>query len=58
MKGRSLMKLGKKTDSAKEFRAVIAQYPRSDSAAKACTELKGLGYSCAVSTAASRKKKG
>jgi tol-pal system protein YbgF len=57
MKGRSLVKLGKKTDSAKEFRSVISQFPRSDSAAKACTELKNLGYSCTASAAASRKKK-
>jgi tol-pal system protein YbgF len=58
MKGRSLARMGRKTDSAKEYRALIAQYPRSDSAAKACTELKSLGYSCAISSAASKKKIG
>ena len=50
--------MNRKTDSAKEFRSVLSQYPRSDSAIKACTELKSLGLSCAVSTAASKKKKG
>jgi tol-pal system protein YbgF len=57
MKGRSLVKSGRKTDGAKEFRSVLSQYPRSDSSSKACTELKGLGYTCGVA-AASRKKKG
>jgi TolA-binding protein len=59
MKGRSLLKLNRKTDGAKEFRAVIAQYPRSDLAPRACTELRGLGYSCGASpSAAAKKKKG
>ena len=58
MKGRSLVKMSRKMDGAKEFRSVLSQYPRSDSAIKACTELKSLGLSCAVSTAASKKKKG
>jgi TolA-binding protein len=58
MKGRSLVRSGHKTDGAKEFRSVLSQYPRSDSTPKACTELKALGYTCGIASAASKKKKG
>src|SRR5579864_5121637 len=42
-KGQALVLMDKRTDGATEFRQVLAKYPRSDVAPKACSELKALG---------------
>jgi TolA-binding protein len=55
-KGRALVKLGRKTDAQKEFRALRAKYPRHTLAPKACTELQAIGFGC--SAGAAPKKKG
>ena len=56
-KGQALVLMDKRTDGATEFRQVLAKYPRSDIAPKACSELKALGYNCSPPTA-SKKKRG
>lgn len=45
MKGRTLLKLGRRTDAEKEFRAIISASPQSDAATRARAELKDLGVS-------------
>jgi tol-pal system protein YbgF len=57
MKGQALVKLNQKTDAAKEFRAILARFPNSEVKDKACTQLKGLGMSCAVPPAAKKKSR-
>jgi TolA-binding protein len=57
MKGRTLVKMGRRDDGAKEFRGLLAKYPRNSLAPSACSELKALGLSCAVAPAAVSKKK-
>ena len=57
MKGRTLVKLGRRDDGAKEFRGLLAKYPRNSLAPSACAELKALGLSCAVAPSAAAKKK-
>jgi tol-pal system protein YbgF len=47
-KGQSLVMMDKRTDGAAEFRGVIAKYPHTDMANKACSELRQLGYNCSV----------
>ena len=54
MKGRSLMQLGRRTDAATEYRALIQKYARTEPADKARAELKNMGLSA---TPASRGKK-
>ena len=54
-KGQSLVLMDKRTDGATEFRGVIAKYPHTDTAAKACSELRQLGYNCSVGTAPKKK---
>jgi TolA-binding protein len=58
MKGQALVKLGRKTDGAKEFRSLVAKYPTNELARRACTQLTTLGYTCTLPAAAARKKKG
>lgn len=53
MKGRSLVKLGRRSDAEKEFRSVISSSPQSDAATRARAELKDLG----LSTRGSRTKR-
>jgi TolA-binding protein len=58
MKGRALVKLGRRDDGAKEFRGVISKYSRNSNASTAaCAELKALGLSCAAAPASSARKK-
>jgi TolA-binding protein len=45
-KGKSLVALGKRTAAIAEFSAVIKNYPGSDTAIQACTDLKDLGMHC------------
>jgi tol-pal system protein YbgF len=56
-KGLALVKLGQKTDGAKEFRSIISKFPNSEQRDKACAQLKGLGFSCAVAPPAKKKAK-
>ena len=55
MKGRSLLKLDRRMDGAKEFHEVIRRYPSSDAATKAKAQLRSLGLS--ASSSASRKRR-
>jgi TolA-binding protein len=55
MKGRTLVRLGQKTDGAKEFKAVVQASPGSDLAHRAQAELRDLGV--ASSTSSSSKKR-
>ncbi|WP_321476590.1 tetratricopeptide repeat protein [uncultured Paludibaculum sp.] len=45
MKGRTLVKLGRRSDAEKEFRAIMSASPNSDAATRARAELKDLGLS-------------
>jgi tol-pal system protein YbgF len=54
-KGQALVMMDKRTDGAAEFRGVLAKYPHTDMATKACSELRQLGYNCSVG-APPRKK--
>ena len=56
MKGRSLVKLGQRSEAEKEFRAIVSQAPTSDAAMRAKQELRELGLSPAASKPATRKK--
>jgi len=53
-KGRSLVKLGRKTEGAAEFKQLLKEYPRADAAKSACEDLKGLGMNCTVPGASNR----
>jgi len=55
MKGRTLVRLGEKSEGAREFRAVIQTAPGSDEAKRAQAELRDLGVS--VPASSSRKRK-
>jgi tol-pal system protein YbgF len=57
MKGRSLMQLGRRSDAATEYRALIQKYPRTEPADKARAELKNMGLSATAPPATGRKKK-
>ena len=48
MKGQTLVKMGKRTSGAAEFRQLIKEYPRSEQAVKAQAQLKQLGLSAAT----------
>jgi tol-pal system protein YbgF len=59
MKGQTLVKTGKRTAGAAEFREVIRRFPRSDMATKARAQLKAMGLSTMVaptSSSSPRKK--
>jgi TolA-binding protein len=56
MKGQTLVKTGKRTAGAAEFREVIRRFPRSDMATKARAQLKAMGLSTMVAPTSSRKK--
>lgn len=45
MKGRSLVRLGQRTEGAEEFRGIIAESPNSELARRSRDELKSLGLS-------------
>jgi TolA-binding protein len=57
MKGRTLVKMDRRTDGAKEFRTLLSRYPHHNLAKTACSELKALGLSCTVAASPVRKKK-
>jgi tol-pal system protein YbgF len=54
MKGMSLVKLGRRTDGARQFQEIIDTYPTSEQAAKARAQLKNLNL---ATTKARAKKK-
>jgi TolA-binding protein len=60
-RGLSLQRIiGHKTDASQEYKDVIKQFPDTDYAKKACTELQGLGLRCSAPAppkAAAKKKK-
>jgi TolA-binding protein len=58
MKGQVLVKMGRPTDSRKEFETLIRKYPRNELAPKACLQLKSFGYSCPAPAAAASRKRG
>ena len=55
MKGQTLVKTGRRTAGAAEFREVVRRFPRSDIAAKARAQLKAMGLSTTAPTS-SRKR--
>lgn len=56
MKGQALVKGGKKTAGADEFRAIIKKYPSSDQAAKARINLKNLGFNVPAASTSKRRR--
>jgi len=54
-KGLALVKMGRRTDGAKEFQKLIQLYPKNDLATRACTQLKALGYATCTARAAAPK---
>ena len=52
-KGMSLQRVpGHRTEASQEYKELIKQFPDTDYAKKACTELQGLGLRCSAPTAA------
>jgi TolA-binding protein len=46
MKGLTLVKMGRRTQGAEEFKELIKRFPNSDLAKKACSQLTGMGLKC------------
>lgn len=55
MKGRTLLKMARRSDAEQEFRAAISTSPSSDAAGRAKSELRDLGLSTAPRPPARRK---
>lgn len=55
MKGRTLVRLGEKSEGAREFRAVIQSSPGSDVAKRAQAELRDLGVSASAPSTKKRR---
>jgi TolA-binding protein len=55
MKGRALVRLGEKSEGAREFRAVVQASPGSDVAKRAQAELRDLGAAAAAPPAKKRR---
>jgi len=56
-KGKSLVALGKRNAGTAEFSAVIRNYPGTDTAIQACTDLKELGMHCPAPPARPQAKR-
>ena len=56
MKGLALVKLGQRTKGAQEFRELVKRFPGTEQSTKACSQLKGLGFSCGAPRAAARPR--
>lgn len=58
MKGMTLVKMGRRTDGATEFKELIKRFPNNDLAKKACAQLTTMGLKCGSVTprAATPKK--
>jgi tol-pal system protein YbgF len=46
MKGLTLVKMGRRTQGAEEFKELIKRFPNSDLSKKACSQLTGMGLKC------------
>jgi len=58
MKGKTLVKMGKPTQGATEFREVAKRYPRTDQATQAIAELKKLGLPYNPGGSSTTRRKG
>jgi tol-pal system protein YbgF len=57
-KGLTLTAMERRSDATKEYREILSRYPNTDTANKACTQLKNLGMNCGVArTPSSTAKK-
>lgn len=61
LKGMTLVKLGRRTQGAEEFKELLKRFPNHDLARQSCSQLTSMGLKCTVSRAAapraSRRKK-
>ncbi|MGO4886059.1 MAG: tetratricopeptide repeat protein [Bryobacteraceae bacterium] len=57
MKGQTLIKMGKKTQSKPEFCELVKRFPSSDLAGKARAQVKALGLTCGPATPAPKRKR-
>jgi outer membrane protein assembly factor BamD (BamD/ComL family) len=57
MKGRALIQLGQRNEAAKEFKAVLAQFPNSPIAPNCRESLRMLGVSPGAPATVTRNKK-
>ena len=57
MKGQTLVKLGRRTQGADEFKELIKRFPNSDLSKKACTALTNMGLKCGSAPRAAAPKK-
>ena len=54
-KGTALVKMGRRTDGAREFQELIKRYPGHPLATQACTQITNLGFRCETPSAAAPK---
>ena len=54
-KGMTLVRLGRRTQGAEQFRDFLKRYPNHNLSRQACTELTNMGLRCATSSAAAPK---
>ena len=54
-KGNALVKMGRRTDGAREFQELVKRFPGNALATQACTQIQNLGYRCETSQAAAPK---
>jgi tol-pal system protein YbgF len=47
-KGLTLVGMERRSDATKEYREILSRYPNTDTANRACTQLKSLGMNCGV----------
>lgn len=57
MKGLTLVKLGRRTQGAEEFKELIKRYPNNDLSKKACSQLTTMGLKCGSAPRAAAPKK-
>ena len=57
-KGTSLVKLGRRTDGAREFQELIKRFPSHALTSQACSQLTAVGYRCNVAPSASSRPVG
>jgi tol-pal system protein YbgF len=54
-KGTALVKMGRRTDGAREFQELTKRFPGNPLATQACTQIQNLGYRCEMAQAAPPK---
>jgi len=54
-KGTALVKMGRRTDGAREFQELTKRFPGNPLATQACTQIQSLGYRCEMPAASSPK---